>query len=304
MSVNNNESSLTTPMDRDLENKWKPQTSAPVLNDNQTLEAMKELNITSFVEKFPKVDRTYSDPAIPLQLFGLLSFVPAKGAKPNEHGIYGFAKLRGNYATEIESNQRAEFIIRNVDSFHKIFHTYVGRPFPLTESSDYSAELSEIDIRKQTAESISTNIREKKMEEQQVIREIKQKEENLLAESKRESSDPYEDYITMRVKNAQLQFTYLEHLRKKDEIKDIILKTRKEIKQMDEEYPEFSKTYYQKYMDARKEAGIKESEEDTQSNFIKFLVEDAVLPGIDDVVDEKETTTYECDGNVCKIVKK
>jgi len=43
-----------------------------------------------------------------------------------------------------------------------------------------------------------------------------------LTESKRESSDPYEDYITMRIKNAQLQFTYLEHIRKKDEIKDII----------------------------------------------------------------------------------
>ena len=301
MSVNRNESSLTAPMDRDTTNKWKPEISAPVLTENEGVEAMKELNVTSFVEKFPKVDRTYSDPAIPLQLYGLLSFVPAKGATPNEKGIYGFAKLRGNYATEIESNQRAEYIIRNVDSFHKIFHTYVGRPFPLTESSDYSAELSEIDIRKQTAESISANIREKKQEEQQIIREIKQKEENLLAESKRETVDPYEDYITKRVKNAQLQFTYLEHIRKQKEVKELILKARKEIKEMDEQYPDFAGTYFQKYMDARKEAGIKESEDDAQSNFIRFLVEEAFLPGIDDVVSE---SNYVCEDGVCKLSSK
>jgi len=65
---------------------------------------------------------------------------------------------------------------------------------------------------------------------------------------------------------------------------------------MDLDYPEFSKTYYQKYIDARKEAGIKESDFIFgQSNFIKFLVQDAILPGIDDVKDE---TKYECDGNM------
>ena len=46
---------------------------------------------------------------------------------------------------------------------------------------------------------------------------------------------------------------------------------------MDEEYPEFKNTYYQKYIDARQKAGIKEDEKDTQTNFIKYLVEDAPL---------------------------
>ncbi len=32
-----------------------------------------------------------------------------------------------------------------------------------------------------------------------------------------------------------------------------------------------------------KNIGIKESKEESQDNFIKFLVEEAVLPGIDDV---------------------
>jgi hypothetical protein len=276
------ESSLTSPEDRDLENKWKPDLSSPPLTNQEAADAMKELNITSFTDKFPKVDRTYSDPSIALQNIGLISFIPAKGATPNENGVFGFAKLRGNFATDIEANQRAEYLIRNVDSYHQIYHTYVGRPFPITVSSSYSAETSEIDIRKETTQTISSSIKNKKEEEQQQIREIKDREEKLLQESKRESSDPYEDYITLRVKKAQLSFTYLEHIRKMDEIKDIIIKTRKEVDDLDNEFPTFKETYYQKYMSAREEAGIKESKEDSQGNFIKYLVEDAILPGIDD----------------------
>jgi hypothetical protein len=67
-----------------------------------------------------------------------------------------------------------------------------------------------------------------------------------------------------------------------NEIKDIIIKTRKEVDDLDNEFPTFKETYYQKYMSAREEAGIKESKEDSQGNFIKYLVEDAILPGIDD----------------------
>lgn len=283
MSQIQKESSLTSPEDRDLENKWKPDLSSQPLTNQEAVDAMKDLNITSFTEKFPKVDRTYSDPSIAMQNIGLISFVPAKGATPNENGVFGFAKLRGNYSTDIEANQRAEYLIRNVDSYHQIYHTYVGRPFPITVSSSYSAETAEVDIRKETTKTISSSIKSKKDEEQQQIREIKEREEKLLEESKRENSDPYEDYITLRVKKAQLSFTYLEHLKKTEEIRDIIIKTRNEVMDLDNEFPEFKNTYYEKYMSARKEAGIKESSDDSQGNFIKFLVEEAVLPGIDDV---------------------
>ena len=49
------------------------------------------------------------------------------------------------------------------------------------------------------------------------------------------------------------------------------------LKLLDEEFPDYQNTYYQKYIDARDKAGIKESKEDTQGNFIKYLVEDAPL---------------------------
>jgi len=275
--INNTESSLTTPEDRNIENRWKPDQSLSPLTNEEAKHALAELNNTSFVDKFPRVDKTYADPSIPLQNIGLISFIPAKGASPNENGVYGFAKIRGNYATEMEASQRAEFLIRNVDSYHQIYHCYVGRPFPITESSKYSAETSEIDIRKETSKNVSESIRGKKDDEQQQIREIKEKEEKLLEESKREEADPYEEYITQRVKLAQLSFTYLEHQKKLVEIKDIVIKTRKLIDDMNNEFPTFKDSYYEKYMKARKDAGIKEDEKDTQDNFIKFLVQEADL---------------------------
>lgn len=271
------ENSLTDPLDRDRVNKWKPESGAPVLTNSQTEEAMKVLNNTDFTDKFPMVDRTYADPTLPMQIFGLISFTPAKGATPNENGVFGFAKLRGNYPSEIEASQRAEFLIRNIDSYHQIYHTYVGRPFPITTSSKYSADTDEIDIRKETTKSVSHNIKEKRSTDDQQIKEIKQREEKLLAESKREEIDTYDDYITQRVKLAQLSFTYLEHQKKMAEVKDIIIKTRGIVEDLDKEFPDYKDSYYEKYMQARRDAGLKETKEYSDSNFIKFLVEDAVL---------------------------
>jgi hypothetical protein len=278
---NSKESSLTTPEDRNLDNKWKPDLKTRLLNEEEVEIAMSELNNTDFVEKFPRVDRTYADPAINLQTYGLISFVPAKGATPNENGVFGFAKLRGNFASEMESNQRAEYLIRNVDSYHQIYHVYVGRPFPITSSSKYSAEVSEIDIRKEMTKTISENVKSKRDEEQQAMKEIKDREDKLIEESKRDEVDPYDEYITLKVKKAQLSWTYLEHDKKMKEIKDIIIKTRQQLVDMDEKYPEYQTTYFEKYMKAREDAGLKESKQDVEANFIKYLVEEAVLPGID-----------------------
>jgi len=272
------ENSLTSPEDRDRENKWRPEQNAPVLPEEHVNNAMAALNNTVFVDKFPRVDRTYADPPPPMQAIGLVSFTPAKGATPNANGVYGFAKLRGNYSSEIEANQRAEFLIRNVDSYHQIYQCYVGRPFPMTESSDYSAETTEIDIRKQTAESVSTNIKQKKKGEQQVMNEIKERETKLVEESKLDEADPYETYISLNVKKAHLTWTWLEYQKKMETIKENIIKSREDIASLNDEYPDFKDTYYEKYMEARRESGLTETAEESQDNFIKFMVEDAPLP--------------------------
>ncbi len=281
------EHSLSAPSDRDREKRWRPEQGARALTENEVTAAVATLDNDSFTQKFPRVDRTYADPPITLQTIGLLSFTPAKGATPNENGVFGFAKLRGNYASELEAKQRAEAIIRNIDSYHQIYHTWVGRPFPITASSKYSAETDEVDIRKEMTKSVSSAIKSKKKKENKDMEEIKKREEKLLAESRQdpEDVDPYEEYITLRVKKAQLSWTYLEHLKKIEEVKEIIIKTRDRLTDMENQDPEFKEKYYAKYVAAREQVGLNMNTEEAGQNFMKFLVEDAVLPGIDDATE-------------------
>lgn len=275
------ENSLTSPEDRDLTNKWRPDTKAPPLTAEQADAAIQELNDEAFVSKFPRVDRVYADPPIPMQYIGLISFVPAKGATPNENGVFGFAKLRGNYSTDIDANERAETLIRNHDSHHKIYHTYVGRPFPITASSKYSAETSEVDIRSEMSKAISTDLKEKKQDDMKKAKEIKDRQQQLLDESKQESVDPYDEYITLKVKKAQLSWTYLEHYKKIEEVRVIINNTRKDLDRLDAEHPDFKHNYFTKYKTAREEAGLKDTGEELKNSFMRYLVEDVELPDID-----------------------
>lgn len=265
------ENSLTAPSDRDPSRTYKPNQGYRQLSEKEVEHAMEELNDNNYIRKFLRVERRYADPVDPMQRVGLISFVPAKGSTPNDKGIYGFAKLRGNYPTDTEANERAETLIRTTDSYHKIFHAYVGRPFPLTTSSDFSGETKEIDIRKSMSESISNSIKSKKKEESQVVKEIENREKELLEESKKEE-DPLDHYTTLRVKKAQITWTYLETEKKLEEMKDIIIKTREEISAMEAEDESYSKNYYKKYCDAREGAGLNNSS--NQDTFMKFLVED------------------------------
>ena len=279
------ENSLTTPSDRDLENRWRPEQGEKELTEEEVKEAMKYLNEDKLVTKFPALDRKYVDPPVAMQNIALFSFTPAKGATPNSEGIFGFAKVRGSFNTNIEADERAEYLIRNVDSYHKVYHLYVGRPFPLTIESKFSADTKEVDLRKEVAKAVSANIKEQKKDEEQTIQEIRNREEALVTESRAdpEDVDPYDEYITLKVKKAQLSWTYLEHLKKIQEIRGILVKTRKTLAELDEKYPEFQTKYYDKYMKARETAGLSDKAEG-DANFLKFLVEDTNLPGIDEVI--------------------
>jgi hypothetical protein len=284
MSDNNNkhiheehkiENSLTAPSDRDPSRTYKPNQGHPPLSEDEVKNAMDALDNNKFIKKFLNVERRYADPVEPMQKIGLFSWVPAKGATPNENGFYGFIKLRGNYPTDQESSERAEFLIRNVDSYHQIYHAYVGRPMPCTTKSDFSDNTNEIDLKKEMTQAVSSSIKTKKQNESKQVREIEEREKELLSEAKRDEEDPLDHYTTLRVKKAQVTWTYLETKKKMDEMKAIIIKTRDQILDMDKESIEYGEKYFKKYCEARNDSGL-----DNTSNgdtFMKFLVEDAEL---------------------------
>jgi len=154
-----------------------------------------------------QVDKYYADPNQYGQNIALVSFIPSSGAKPDKDNIYGMMKVRGVYGTEEEANERAEFIIRNIDSYHEIFHCKVGRPFPITDSNEFANTVKSIDIRKKTTELISEDILNKKRQEKEEMMDIEQREKKLLEESKKaqegEKMDIYDEYITMNIKRAK-----------------------------------------------------------------------------------------------------
>jgi hypothetical protein len=270
------ENSLTSTSDRNPDKKYKPNQGHPDLTETEVVHAVNELNDNTFVRKFLRVERRYADPIEATQRIGLISFVPAKGASPNDKGVYGFAKLRGNYHTDVEASERAELLIRTTDSYHKIFHAYVGRPFPLTLSSEFSDEIDEIELRKTMTESVSASIKKKKKEESQEIREIQEREKALKDDVKRtKEDDPLDHYTMLRVKKAQITWTYLETMKNIENMKEIIIKTRTQIEEMDKEDISYSEGYFKNYCDARSETGLDNSE--NKETFMKFLVEDAEL---------------------------
>ena len=258
--------SLTSPADR----TGKFVSTRGVLSDQEVDEGVKVLSKDI---RFTQVERHFADPAQFGQKITLVSFIPSKGAKPDKDNIYGMMKVRGVYATEDEANERAEFLIRNVDSYHEIFHAYVGRPFPITTSEAFSDEIKQIDIRQKTTDIISEDILTQKKNERQQIEEIKQKEKKLLEESKKaernEPIDDFEQYITEQVKRAQLIWTYVETTKKMEQMKESIAITSDTIKNYDDKNPDYFSRYKERYYEARKEAGI--PDDSSEDSFIKYL---------------------------------
>lgn len=266
-------SSLTAPWDRtEEEHTYKPKQI--VLSENEVSNALNELYIKDFTNKFPRVDRFYADPVLNSQVYCLHSFVPSKGAKPDERGVYGFVKFRGSFATQQEADERAEFLVRNVDSFNDVYTSYCGRPFPLTHNKAFVKETSEIDVKKQITDIVSKDIKTKVSEERRIKDELKEKEKKLLEENDKVINNvPVETneerYTVLQVKRANLVHVYVETRQKLEKIKESILKCRSEIEQFDQTHPEIKDTYIEKYNQARELSGLDKVENDT--SYLKYM---------------------------------
>jgi hypothetical protein len=268
--------SLTSPADRGGE-MFKAHTHAPVLNENETSSAMKALYDTSIKDNYPELERQFVDPPIQLQRYGLISFVPSKGATPDKDGFYGFAKLRGHYESEQEAQERAEFLIKSVDSYHTISMYHVGRPVPITIDSKFAARVAKVDLKTKTVNTLSEDVKQKRAAERAEIEEIKNREKKLLEEGKPDYvEDPYETYTTLRVKKAQLCWTYDKTIKQLEKVKESIIKAREDIAKMDSENPDLQTQHIKRYMEARKQAGISD-EYTTEDNYLKYFVEDIDL---------------------------
>lgn len=270
MSVQS-ESSLTTPSDRKGLNTV-PHRGLP-LSYEQTDTAMKELVTTSYIDEFPRVERRYADPKVDLQSIALFSFVPAVGAKPNENGIYGFAKIRGSYPSKKEALEASEDLIRQHDSYHKIFLAYVGRPFPVTLKSDFSESSDKINVKDDKKNSFSAAIKKKREEERKLADELDERKKQLEEEHlEKKDENPQDYYNNLYVKRAQIKYQKTLANKQVTHMDESIQKIGDEIKELDKDNKDKFKALYETFEQSYK--GTNVDMKTIQESFMGELAKD------------------------------
>ena len=270
-SNNPDQNTLTAPADRDSKHVFDFN-KAP-LTDSQVESATKDLVDKAHLELYPAQERAFADPTLEDQDYCLVSFVPSVSATPDKDGIYGMVKVRGTYNSLEKCDKRAEFLIKEVDSLHKIYIAGVGKPFPITNMSTFSKDINKVKIQDTLAEELNSQ----QTKEEKELAEMKQRERELLDRNKKSNEElqrevPIIDkYITTRVKKAQLTFTYIETMKKIEQMRKSILESRQEIADMDESDPELSTSYLERYNDALEKVSLDQQKD----SFVKYLENDA-----------------------------
>lgn len=226
---------------------------ADSLNKSQTIEARKHL------VSYPTVVRQNVDCPIGNQSFANISYCLFKEPRKLSTGknAYGLLKVRGAWpSTDVAVNEASK-IIKEVDSKNKIQIVPVGHWVPISEEEAFNRE--SIDIKTHEDESALRDavVREKEAEQRKIMREIREREEQLKTEK-----DIYDDpkslkYYTMkRVTHLRLFEEHQLIAKKFEEIKKILDTVRSEVKNLDDEFPEYDTEWLEMYNQERSKVSL------------------------------------------------
>ena len=267
-------SSLTSPSDR---GQYRLNPNVPPLTHEQTMAAVKDL----FVKKPPYIptERDYKDPQYSNQNYCLVSFVPSKGAKPDSDGFYGFIKVRGVFPTTEEASRRAEWLIQNSDSYHKIYTATIGAPFPMcADGNRHSQDEFEVESKQAADKTFKQAMKEKDEKDKNDVDDIKQREAKLLETGEDDyKEEPIEIYTMSQAKRAQLIWTYKRTVEKLPALRNSIRGVSKQLDELDTEHPDFYNEYYEKYMESRRKVGLTDEKVCEQDSFIAYMGGDVEL---------------------------
>jgi uncharacterized protein DUF5832 len=254
---------------------WKPLKEKP-LNDEELEYAFSDL----YVDKYVKGDRKYNDPEINGQTYSLFSFTPSSTAKPDNHGLYGFVKVRGTFPRLEEAEEKSKELIQYF-SANKIFVCKTGTPIPLQEELNTTENIIEVDDASRDKECVRFQelAKEQGLKEKQAMEEIKQREEQLKRDVERDPNDkePLQIYLELIHKRATCAYLYTQHKQKLEETKNIILVARKKIADMDEKYPNLQNEYMDHYRESCKKNGIDKAEDEMALYIKRFVGNDSDL---------------------------
>jgi len=215
-------------------------------------------------------ETVYIDPSYKNQIFSLFSFLPSSGATPDDNGVYGMIKCRGTFETEDEMNTRAEFLVNNCDSFHRIYHVNTGRPVPLTLNEEFTKEIKYAKQNENDEDIIHTSVKKDKEEQTKIQSELNTRVKEIREEEQNPAPiEPLDDYIQSKVKIA-FNMDAIDNFRKQLEKAQSVIKTQQEkIEELDKTNPEFNEQFLTKYNESRKSVGV--DIKDTTFNSILYM---------------------------------
>jgi len=240
---------------------------------------------------FPRTRKFRVDPTINGQIYTLVTFIPSPNAIPDDHGCYGVFKVRGNFTTQLEAEQYAQFLLRNHDTLSDYDVTYVGRDFPLMKDNTcYTKETTEVNLQATVDDITKAHMKTKRLEERKEKEEVEKRHHKMI--SKRSSdekddddtSDPLEVYTKLRTKRAYAQLRIDECMKHHREATEALERVTKEIEEMDQEHPDFRSQFLSKYERGLDSVGADKA----QNSYIKYMKDD-----VDRLTTENQTIKLE-----------
>jgi hypothetical protein len=255
---------------------WKSSKSKP-LTDDELVHAFEDL----YVDKYIKADRKYIDPKVSGQKYALFSFNPTNGSKPDEDGIYGFIKVRGTFNRLEEAEEKSKELIQ-YQSANQIFVCDVGSPTPLQSRVLDRNNVVEVDHPDRESDEnlkYANLIKEQTTKEKHQIEEIKKKVEYLKEDVTKDPNEkePLQIYLELNQKRATAAYLYTQHQEKLEETKNIVLRSRQQISDMDQEHPNLKEEYLEHYKKTCEECGIDKAEDNMAIMIKKYFGEDPDL---------------------------
>jgi len=210
---------------------------------------------------YPMVVRTSIDPPLVNQVVGNISFMLFSEPRKMANGkfAYGFFKLRGSHVDEHSAKRAAGVIIKEVDSKYKIGIAPIGHWLPITEDNDiFCKDILDIndDDEKAVVHLRDQVVKDKQAEERKIMRELREREEEL------KSGDIYDDrttlkYYTMKRVTEMRVREEVERLRAKAaELEGKHVQVVKELCEIEGKSPTYDDQWVECYNEERKKSGI------------------------------------------------
>jgi len=168
--------------------------------------------------------------------------------------IYGVYKFRGTTPDETSAQKRAADIIREVDSRNPVHMVRVGTWYPITSDPSHIENLTEVQDDEVDQAKVKAE-EERQSRQKQVMRTIKEREEDLKKNDLHDDPESLKYYIMRRVVWRTLRSTL--ELKEKElaTLREKLYNVHGELHKKDAVHPDYDELWLEEYNKSLKDVG-------------------------------------------------